>query len=108
MKAILLTFSMLLSVGLFAQSNGKYSVDNSDISVSLYPNPASEFLNINVKGNLVDGSVKILSALGTEVYSESLDNFRKIDLSELKNNVYILNVYSKDELVQTSRFVVRH
>ncbi len=108
MKALLLTFSLFLSIGLFAQSNGKIGVDNNDISVSLYPNPASEFLNINVKGNLVDGSVKILSALGTEVFSESLDNFRKIDLSDLKNNVYIVNVYSKDELVQTSRFVVRH
>jgi hypothetical protein len=108
MKALLLTFSLFLSVGLFAQSNGKVGVDNNDISVSLYPNPASDFLNINVKGNLVDGSVKILSALGTEVYAESLDNFKKIDLSDLKNNVYIVNVYSKDELVQTSRFVVRH
>ena len=108
MKLVVASLFLLLSVGLFAQSNGKVGVDNNDISVSLYPNPASDFLNINVKGNLVDGSVKILSALGTEVYSESLDNFRKIDLSDLKNNVYIVNVYSKDELVQTSRFVVRH
>ena len=108
MKALLFIFSFFLSIGLFAQSNNKIGVDNSDISFSLYPNPASDFLNINVKGNLVDGSVKILSALGTEVYSESLDNFKKIDLSDLKNNVYIVNVYSKDELVQTSRFVVRH
>lgn len=107
MKVFLISFFLFLSVGLFAQSNGK-GVDSDDITVSLYPNPASDFLNVTIKGGLTKGSIKIFSALGTEIYADELDNFKKIDLSDFKNNVYLVNIYSNDVLVQTTRFVVRH
>ena len=107
MKVFLITFLLLLSTGLYAQSNSRV-VDTDDISVALYPNPASEFLNITVKGGLTKGSIKIFSALGTEIFSDELDNFKKIDLSDFKNNVYLVNIYSNEVLVQTTRFVVRH
>ena len=107
MKVFLISFFLFLSAGLFAQSNSKV-LDSDDITVSLYPNPASEFLNITVKGGLSKGSIKIFSALGTEIFADDLDNFKKIDLSDFKNNVYIVNIYSNEVLVQTTRFVVRH
>lgn len=107
MKVFLLSCLLLLSAGLYAQSNSRV-VDADDITVSLYPNPASEFLNITVKGGLSKGSIKIFSALGTEIFADDLDNFKKIDLSDFKNNVYIVNIYSNEVLVQTTRFVVRH
>ncbi len=107
MKVFLVFLFLTISTGLFAQSNSKV-VDTDDITVSLYPNPASEFLNITVKGGLTKGSIKIFSALGTEIYGDELDNFKKIDLSDFKNNVYLVNIYSNEVLVQTTRFVVRH
>ena len=107
MKLFVVTLFLLLSVGLFAQSNNKF-VDNDDISVSFYPNPASDFLNITIKGGLTKGSIKIFSALGTEIFADELDCFKKIDLSDFKNNVYLVNIYSNEVLVQTTRFVVRH
>jgi hypothetical protein len=107
MKLFVVTFFLLLSVGLFAQSNVKF-VDNDDISVSFYPNPASYFLNITIKGGLTKGSIKIFSALGNEIFADELDSFKKIDLSDFKNNVYLVNIYSNEVLVQTTRFVVRH
>ncbi len=82
--------------------------DNNDITLSVFPNPATDFINVTVKGNVNDAVVKIYSALGTEVYSENIENYKKIDVSDFKNNVYIINVYSKDELLETARFVVRH
>jgi hypothetical protein len=107
MKLFVVISFLFLSVGLFAQSNAKV-VDNDDVSVAVYPNPASEFLNINVKGGLTKGTIKIFSALGTEIYADELDSFKKIDLSDFKNNVYLVNIYSNEVLVQTTRFVVRH
>ncbi len=107
MKVFLVSFFLFLSVGLFAQSTSKV-VDTDDITVALYPNPASEFLNVTIKGGLTKGSIKIFSALGTEIYADELDNFKKIDLSDFKNNVYLVNIYSNEVLVQTTRFVVRH
>jgi len=100
--------SLLFASFGFSQSNLKALHDNGDVILTVYPNPATDFINISLKGNNTDAFVKIYSALGTEVYSENIENFRKIDVSDFKNNVYIINVYSKDELLETARFVVRH
>jgi hypothetical protein len=104
---VLFILLSVVNIG-FSQSNLKPNRDNSDVILSVYPNPASEFINVTIKGNNSDASIKIYSALGTEVLSENIDTFRKIDVSDFKNNVYIINVYSKDELIETARFVVRH
>jgi hypothetical protein len=108
MKQVIFFISFLISSVGFSQSNLKTLHDNGDIVLSVYPNPATDFINVNVKGSNTDALVKIYSALGTEVFSENIENFKKIDVSDFKNNVYIINVYSKDELVETARFVVRH
>jgi hypothetical protein len=108
MKAFILGISVLLSCIGFSQSNFKSLHDNGDITLSVYPNPATDYINVTIKGNYTDAFVKIYSALGTEVFSENIENFKKIDVTDFKNNVYIINVYSKDELIETARFVVRH
>lgn len=108
MKVIVFFISLLFASFGFSQSNLKALHDNGDVILTVYPNPATDFINISLKGNNTDAFVKIYSALGTEVYSENIENFRKIDVSDFKNNVYIINVYSKDELIETARFVVRH
>jgi hypothetical protein len=108
MKAFILGISILLSCIGFSQSNLKSLHDNGDITLSVYPNPATDYINVTVKGNNTDAFVKIYSALGTEVFSENIENFKRIDVTDFKNNVYIINVYSKDELIETARFVVRH
>ena len=108
MKAFILGISILLSCIGFSQSNLKSLHDNGDITLSVYPNPATDYINVTVKGNNTDAFVKIYSALGTEVFSENIENSKRIDVTDFKNNVYIINVYSKDELIETARFVVRH
>ncbi len=108
MKVIAFCISIIFSSLSFSQTNLKSLHENGDVSLSVYPNPATDFINISIKGNNSDAVVKIYSALGTEVYSENIENFKKIDVSDFKNNVYIINVYAKDELLETARFVVRH
>jgi hypothetical protein len=109
MKFLVLSLFLVVGLGLSAQTSGKNNVDqDNDAIVSIYPNPASEFLNITVKNGLSKGTFKIFSALGTEIYADDVDTFKKIDLSDFKNNVYILNIYSDNALVQTYRFVVKH
>jgi hypothetical protein len=109
MKLLLFVVCVFLSSSLFSQSSGKINSEHTnDVVVSLYPNPASDFINISLKGAIQEGTLKIFTALGSEIYFGDIDNFKKVDLSDFKNNVYILNIYSKEELIQTYRFVVRH
>ena len=105
---LIVCISFLVSMAGFSQSSMKLMNDNQDVTLAVYPNPATDYINLTVKGNISEAVVKIYSALGTEVYSETIENFKKIDVSDFKNNVYIVNVYSKDELLETARFVVRH
>lgn len=79
-----------------------------EVSISIYPNPASEFLIITPKKQYSSLTFKIYSSVGVEVYSDDLDTVKKIDLSEFKSNIYILNFYLDGECVKTERLIVRH
>ena len=69
-------------------------------SFSFYPNPVNSILNLNTKNPI--SKVQILDATGRIVLEEiNLDN-NSLDVSKLKNGLYILNVYTvKNELMTT-------
>jgi hypothetical protein len=84
------------------------SIDEKDpVSFSIYPNPVSSQLTINTEG-LEKFDVRIVDVLGKTVYDESAYKSKKVDVSDLKNGVYILTVIEKGTTIQTKRIVVRH
>lgn len=105
-------FILVLSLGIFLSfaSFGENMEDivRTDVSISIYPNPASELLIITPKKQYSSLTFKIYSSIGVEVYSDDLDAVKKIDLSEFKSNIYILNFYLDGECVKTERLIVRH
>jgi hypothetical protein len=72
-----------------------------------YPNPADDILTLTVQGSS-ENTVKLVDVLGNVVLEDKLTSTKKIDMSEFKNGVYILTVYSSGALMQTRRVVVRH
>jgi hypothetical protein len=64
-------------------------------------------LTINTEG-LEKFDIRIVDVLGKTVYDESAYKSKKIDVSDLKNGVYILTVIEKGTTIQTKRIVVRH
>jgi len=81
---------------------------SSAISVSVYPNPASEFLILTPKKQYTGLLFKMFNSVGVEIYQDELDSVKKIDLSDFKSNVYIVNFYLDGECVKTERVIVRH
>ena len=62
-------------------------------SISLYPNPASEMLNIQNSGNFEIANVKITNLLGELVYgANKAEKGQTIDVSSLASGSYILSV----------------
>ena len=88
------------SVVLGVQSNvSTINLDDSEINV--YPNPASNVLNISSKSNIEN--IEIFSLTGNKVIS-SINN--KIDISSLKQGMYTVNITSA-EGNSVKRFIKR-
>ncbi|MNK08322.1 hypothetical protein D3C87_262550 [compost metagenome] len=85
------------------------SVTKDEVSISLYPNPASSVLHVSAQG--LDGNydVKMTDVLGKVVYNESVSGTsKKVDVSDFKNGVYMVTITEKGTRVQTRRIVVKH
>jgi len=82
---------------------------NEEISMSIYPNPASSVLNISAQG--LDGNydVRMTDVLGKVVYNETVvGSSKKVDVSDFKNGVYLVTITEKGTAIQTRRIVVKH
>jgi hypothetical protein len=78
-------------------------------SLLLYPNPASNILNIELNSTefLGMGDISIISLDGREVLKENkeLTQVFKLDISHLPNGMYILSVQHQNGIIQ-KRFIV--
>jgi photosystem II stability/assembly factor-like uncharacterized protein len=74
-------------------------------ALSVYPNPANDILNINVKST-EDLNYLIYNVIGGVVQKGKLDTNNQIDISTLAKNVYILKVYNNNESF-SSKFIKR-
>lgn len=75
-------------------------------SFSMFPNPTSSKVNIAVATDfLEDSTIWIFNNLGQEVYSATLSDQTKIDVSNLANGVYFVQVNSKSGFSTTKKLV---
>lgn len=92
------------SLGVRGEEN--FTVGISELytnSVSVYPNPAKDFLKI--KGNEVINSYVIYSATGQAVKQGQLLG-NTINLKEIKPGFYFIELYSSDAMILKHKFVI--
>jgi hypothetical protein len=84
-----------------------------EMNLSTYPNPAGEKLNLSI-GRDIQGSVKITLSdlLGRTVRSQEVMDLKTnsiytIDVSDLKEGIYMLKV-SSEKGSTTRKIIVRH
>jgi hypothetical protein len=78
------------------------------LQVNAFPNPADNQLTVQVKGVSTETTVRITDVLGNLIEEEKFVGQRKIDVSELRNGVYIVSIFSNGTLLQTRRIVIKH
>ena len=72
-----------------AEWGGKYDI-------SVFPNPASKFIQLNIAGHNGDLSLRMFDALGQLVRAETIRAAQtQINLSDLSNGMYYLKLYNK-------------
>lgn len=69
---------------------------SEDYLAGIYPNPASDFIHIQLKDNQQE-LVKIYNTAGTLVKEISVSNHQKIDISDLSNGVYFVHLIEQQQ-----------
>lgn len=79
------------------------------MAIQVFPNPANDFIQVSLQNATTnDHSVKLIDVLGNVVLEEKMGLNKKLDVSDLKNGVYMLTIYSSGNVLQTRRMVVKH
>ena len=72
-------------------------------SISLYPNPVSEILNLILPDNTTIERYEIYNLLGKKILSEkTIQN--NINVSELSNGIYLLKTFT-NQMILTNKFI---
>lgn len=101
-------FAILESIDFFEESALTVSLENSlrkKPQVSIFPNPASEF--IQVEGVERNVSYTIMNATGSPVLKGTTGDNQKVNLTFLPEGMYFLRIHSEDELQTLSFLVIR-
>ena len=73
----------------------------------VYPNPASDVINISLKNELVNTEVSIVDAMGRVVLNQSIDNdFVSLDVADLEDGIYFVKI-SNGDVVETKTVVIK-
>ena len=96
--------------GIFKSSNTSslfdYTNDDSDDvnMLSIYPNPAESFVNLELSSDINVYDVSIIDLMGKEVYNTNFLTSKRIDISSLEVGNYII-VVNSDSGKQLGKFV---
>lgn len=85
------------------QCNTSNIVSNENEELDIYPNPAKDI--VKIKSSAIPSSIKLFSMQGKLI--KHIKNFDKIDISNLKNGFYLLEV-SFSNSVSTKKINVQH
>jgi hypothetical protein len=71
---------------------------------SIFPNPATDFIEINVSDNTIISNCTISNILGKKVFSSSNLQTNRIDVSHLNSGIYVISMAYENK-VQTLKFI---
>jgi hypothetical protein len=97
----------------FAQTSPLTPDSGDAVSVSVYPNPAAEFIQFDCKIASAVPSPRLVvnNVLGASVAEVDIDADEpkvKLAVSEWKSGVYFYTIFSGNKALYTRKFVVKH
>tara|TARA_B100000809_G_scaffold266519_1_gene329630 strand:- start:2713 stop:3705 length:993 start_codon:yes stop_codon:yes gene_type:complete len=79
--------------------------NSSELQFSIYPNPTSDYLMVNVRGNSKIKELRVTNLNGQIIKENSIENnIIQLDVNDLKSGIYFIQLFGKDGLVSTSKF----
>ena len=104
------------SIGLYKPSafdcdyleTGIESINNSN-NLSIYPNPASEILNISIAKeiDLTNATVSLVDVSGKQVLNQRIQSTETvIHINHLPNGIYLLNIRLNNEISKFKKITI--
>ena len=82
--------------------------ENVSLSLNVSPNPADNFVNINMAG-VSKANVKIVDVLGNVVFKEMVaETTKKVDVSKFRNGIYFITIEAEGVKPTTRKLIIRH
>lgn len=79
----------------------------ASVNLSVYPNPATDYVLLTLSGSSADAEVTITDVLGKEIANEKFSGSKKFNVRDFKNGVYVMSIVSNGN-TYTKRFVIKH
>lgn len=86
------------------------SIDDQSLESSpvIFPNPASQFINVTLQENEIIEKVEFLDFKGSMLKSFNADSYGKtLNTHYLKNGMYLLRVYTNKK-IYTDKIIIKH
>ncbi|MBL7921805.1 MAG: T9SS type A sorting domain-containing protein [Bacteroidia bacterium] len=89
----------------YCQTVGLEELKSNNYKLKIYPNPAKDVLNIASEELLAieTTTIKITDVLGRSVLE--LQGSQQINIKELKNGIYFLQLYNKEKLIAVEKVI---
>lgn len=102
--------SVQVVVQYLAGTVGVNQMTAENTEVSIYPNPVSDVLNINIDAEFNEAvTCELLSITGSTVKKNvSQQSNVKFDVTDLSEGLYLYRVSSEKNIIKTGRVVIKH
>lgn len=83
--------------------------DENEVSLNIYPNPASDVLNLKIVGNTTSTTVTITNILGSTVFDEKLSprtEQHELPLADFESGLYFVTLKQNNKAVITKKIQV--
>lgn len=81
---------------------------NNDNNITIYPNPANDFLQIGFKtSNNESIRIELFDCIGNRIMIDETNSSQQheLEIQTLKNGIYFLQIYSDDTLIETKKII---
>lgn len=100
-QALLIFFFAFASFALFGQSSADAS-GVSQVKISIFPNPATNFISINKDENVRD--IAIFNLVGRKLKTfQNVEKDERYDVSELPVGMYLVQVIDNNKKIVTTQ-----
>lgn len=82
------------------------SANNPEITVSVQPNPATNYITIDIDGS-ENATVQIIDVLGNVIWNATIKVSETIDVTNYRNGIYFVNISANGNNV-SRKVIVRH
>ena len=110
-KLIILSFALLAGLGGYSQSLGGGLGNEQEAKISVYPNPAVEFLMVQVDADIKNAKFELNSMIGNKVQitPEEMGNGKyKIPVKQLATGYYFLIVKNEEKRFKKAFKFLKH